>query len=674
MKFQKSYIATLVGLSIAATSYGQQDLIQQVPENASFVVVINNQAIVKHSSFEKINEVLEKLGAFDDIGNQDVPIERIHDLDLSYDRSAYIYKSDTDSSYYTGILLPLKAGHQIGTNLFSKLSPLPASQGYERRVSTDGKTQVAWNDHSVLILTGDARRYYFDNDSVAQRYGIDLPTYDKANTWLDYPYDVVPDTANVEDMADAAADAAYTITDTVETAWQAYDFEVDTAYLVDTIPDNLHVDFPPPALETEQTHVYSDYPVYDTYSDSTYQKEMARNAKNDSLRNAAFASWLAQDFDRYLHPAQNATSHKFLNKFDKKNTLLHFWSRNMMSLYSQSIPYYMPTMQYAFVNQMEKLAYGYQDIVLDLVQDKHTLKLQGSFGLDKEMERMIKPIYKNKMNRKFARYIPENHIGYMSLNFNSEAYLKNFPLMMEQLYGSTMYFSFGEVAGIVATALEIALDEKAIANVMGGDHVLFINEMKKVEKEYIDYQYDENTFDYKEIKKTKDDYIPTFLWMFTSADQRIYKKILKLGESKEKVTQTEGIYRIADKPSDEIIYALFKDNMVFVSNDEEQLSAIRTNRFPASRDKHIKKQIFSNTMTAVTHLSEIPETINRLGIPVIKRWDHLVNNLSAYGDVTITAQGNKKGRITGEMAVDFPQQETNALQYLLQELLKTIDK
>src|SRR5690606_10236635 len=141
-------------------------------------------------------------------------------------------------------------------------------------------------------------------------------------------------------------------------------------------------------------------------------------------------------------------------------------------------------------------------------------------------------------------------------------------------------------------------------------------------KEYIDYQYDEDTFDYKEIKKTKDDYIPTFLWMFTSEDQRIYKKILKLGESKEKVTQTDGVYRITDNPSDEVIYALFKDNMIFVSNDEEQLAAIRTNRFQTLRDKHIKKQIFSNTMTAVTHLSEIPETINRLGIPVIKRWDH----------------------------------------------------
>lgn len=591
MKFQKTYIATLLGLSMAATSYGQQDLIQQVPENVSFVVVLNNQAIIKHSSFEKINEVLEKLGTLDDMGNQEVQIQSIDDLDLSYDRSAYIYRTDTDSSYYTGILLPLKAGHQIGTNLFSKLSPLPATQGHERRVSTDGKTQVAWNDHSVFILTGDARHYYFDNDSVAERYGMESPDYD-------------------------------------------------------------------------------------AYSDSTYQKEIARNAKSDSLRNIVFGSWLAHDFDNYLHPAQNAASHKFLNKFDKKNTLVHFWSRDMMSLYRQYIPYYsyLPSMQYAFTNQMEKLAYAYQDIVLDLVQDKHTLKLQGSFGLNKEMERMIKPIYKNRMNRKFARYIPKNHIGYMSLNVNSEAYLKNFPLMMEQLYGSSMYFSFGEVADIVATALEIALDEKAIAKVMGGDHLLFINEMKKVEKEYIDYQYDEDTFDYKEIKKTKDDYIPTFLWMFTSEDQRIYKKILKLGESKEKVTQTDGVYRITDNPSDEVIYALFKDNMIFVSNNEEQLAAIRTNRFQTLRDKHIKKQIFSNTMTAVTHLSEIPETINRLGIPVIKRWDHLVNNLSEYGDVTITAQGNKKGRITGEVAVDFPQQETNALQYLLQELLNTVNK
>lgn len=615
MKCKKKYIATLLGLGITAASYAQKDLIHQVPENASFVFVINNEAIVKHGSVEKINEVLNQLGVFDNIENPAVQIQSAQDLDIAYDRNAYIYKTDTDSSYYTGILLPLKTGHQIGTHLFSELSALSIAQGYERRISTDGKTQVAWDEHSVFILTGDARPYYFDSDSVAQRYDMELP---------DYSYDIPP----------------------------AYEYNYDDDYDYDyTYPDSIY------------------------NPDSSYQKEMARQAKNDSLRNAAFASWLARDFDDYLRPAQRAASYKQLYKFDKKNTLVHFWARDLMSIYRQTLPYSVMnmTMPLAYGYNMENIIYAYQDIVFDLVQDKHTLKLKGSIGLQENMARMISPIYKNKMNRKFKRFIPEDHMGYLSLNISTETYLKNFPQLLGQVYGGSMYFAFGEVADIISTALQIALDEKAIANVIGGDHVLFINEMKKVQKEYIDYEYDVDNFDYKEIKKTKDDYIPTFLWMFTSKDQRIYQKILGLGEYKGRVTQTDGIYKITDNPSKEIIYALFKDDIVFVSNDEDQLSAIRTNQFRASKDKQIRKQIYANSMTAVTHLSEIPETINRLGIPIITTWDRVMNNLSAYGDATITAKGTKKGKITGEIAVDFPEQGDNALQYLLQELLDTID-
>ncbi|MBD1425291.1 hypothetical protein [Sphingobacterium arenae] len=655
MKLKKKYIGTLLGLFSAVSGYSQQDLIQQVPEEASFVVVVNNQAIVKHSSFEKINQVLDKAGLFKEINKETLQLESISDLDLSYDRNAYVYKTDTDSSYYIGILLPLKANHQIGQNLFGKLQPLPVSQGYERRVSTDGKTQVAWNKHSLLILTGDAHRYYFDNDSVAQRYGLEIPDYGYASpTTYDYDY-VSPDTI----------DETYALADSVETTWDAYNFEEDT------IPDGGHtVDsilIPPPVkIDTG----YTDYLAYDTYSDSTYQNEMARNAKNDSLRNAAFVSWLAQDLDRYLYPNKNASSHRFLNKFDKKNTLVHVWVRDLVGFYKEAMPYYMSSMQLGY--GMENLIYAYQDIVFDLVQDKHTLKITGSMALNEEMDKLVRPIYKNKMNRKFAKYIPENHIGYFSANFNMESYLKSFPIMMERWGGYSLY-AYQDIAGIVATAFDVILDEKAIANVIGGDHLVFINELKKVKKEYIDYEYDNDSFDYKEIKKTKDDYIPTFLWMFTSKDQRIYQKILSLGESKEKVMQTNGIYKIVDTPKSEIIYVLFKNDIVFVSNDADQLSAIRTNKFRASKDRNIKKQIFSHNMTAVTHLSEIPKTINRLEIPVIKRWDNTVKNLSQYGDVTITAGAAKKGRITGEIAVDFPKKEANALQYLLQELLHIVD-
>src|SRR5690606_39277626 len=65
------------------------------------------------------------------------------------------------------------------------------------------------------------------------------------------------------------------------------------------------------------------------------------NLKNDSLRHAAFASWLANDFDSYLFPAQSAASYKQLGKFDKKNTLMHFWAKDLMGIYKQTLPFSM---------------------------------------------------------------------------------------------------------------------------------------------------------------------------------------------------------------------------------------------------------------------------------------------------------------------------------------------
>src|SRR5690606_20134030 len=103
----------------------------------------------------------------------------------------------------------------------------------------------------------------------------------------------------------------------------------------------------------------------------------------------------------YLLPEHNASQHRYLHKFDRKNTLVHFWAKDLGPLYSQSLAY-SPIEYMRYGSSMANLIYAYQDIVVDLVQDEHRLKLQAAVGVDKEMERLIKPIYKNRMNRKFA--------------------------------------------------------------------------------------------------------------------------------------------------------------------------------------------------------------------------------------------------------------------------------
>lgn len=694
----------MFALAISAYSYGQ-DLLQRVPQEADFIAVVNNQAIVKHSSYEKINELLAKLGAFDAINaKSNTSASSVLDLDLAYDRNAYIYKTDTDSSYYIGAWIPLKAGHHVGTNIFSDFIPVSSSNGYEQVSSADGKTQIAWNENSLFLLTGDYKNYYFQNDTIAARYGIDN------SIMVDAAADAAADPAayawfggdhNEWDTADSVA------VDSVADSWEEIDFDTyaDTIVppppvredvlappvLVKTAPDTTYpepvqiVIAPAPIVDTASTDwtaydfgnvdtldtavTYDDYDYqYDSYDDEAYQHEMLKNAKNDSIRNAAFATWLAADFVNYLEPSQSASSYKQISQYDKQNTLVHFWVKNLNDVYQDMIPY--DVLRMGIGLNMKNLDYGYQDAVIDLIQDKHILKIKGSIGLEKDIQKIFAQMYKRKANKKFAKYIPENHLGYLSLNVNTEAYLNSIPALFDRWYGPLLA-SHSDLISIAGTALEIALDEKAIAKIMAGDHLVFINDLKKVQKEYIDYEFDEE-YNYTEVTKTKEEEIINFLWMFTSEDQRIFKKLLAYAEKQNVASESNGVYRISEKENVRPIFIVFKDDIAFVGTDQEQLEQINNNTFRSSNDASVKKQIFANNMTATVHTAEIPEVINKLGVPIVGEWHKTVRSLSNYGDITLTTGGVKKNRVNAEFSVAFPKNENNALQYLLQHVLDAL--
>lgn len=652
-----------------------QDLIKQVPENAEFVTVINNKAIVKHSSFEKINAVLSQLGAFDALDrDQQERTQDIMDLDMSYDRNGYIYRVNNDSLYYIGVLVPLKQENKIEQRLFSDFKTLPTENGYQRRVSPDGKMQAAWNNNVLFLFTGSVNNRYFEREEVANRYGIEIPQYDAAvdtvyaeaavpypsegeaidetQEWEEVDLDTVEEAAIAVDSAAAFIYEEATLADSVETEWEAHDFTLEG----DSIEG--------------YTYNYGDDEYdNDAYTDSMYQIEMARNAKNDSIRNNLFTTWLAHDFNTYLLPQKNLSSNKDILAFDPKNTLVRLWVNDLDDVYKNALPYDALTMAYGI--KMQNLNYGYKEAMFDLVQDKHTMKLKGAIGLDKEMEQVFKKIYKTKSNPRFSKYIPQNHLGYFSLNINTEGYLQQMPALFDRWYGPLLT-EHADLVSIAGMALEIAVDEKAIGKVMRGDHLLFVNDLQKVNTEYTDYEYDED-YNYTEVTKTKEEYIPSFLWMFTSEDQRLYKKLLTYGEKVVKIQEEDGIYTILENKST-TIYITFKDNIVFISNDHEQILSIKENRFRSVANGQIKKDIQNNILNAVVHTAAIPETLNKLGVPVINSWKKTVDQLSNYGDIAVRAHGLKGNKLTGEVTITFPRQSENALQYLLDQLILNVDE
>lgn len=631
-----------------------QELTSKIPAHADFVFSINSKAIVEQSSMELLNKTLVKSGAFEYTKNLDIPINNLMEIDFDLEKQTYIYRANTDSLHYIGILVPLKANHQVKQHMFSNFDQLPMYNGYERRVSKDGKTQVAWNQESMFILTGEVHNKYFQMKEVADRYGLDLGLYGDG-TWT---YD------ETLGAAEAAVEA-------VEEA-EAVEEEVilnEEEVLPDTVPaieiEEAYAD----TTSYEWDEAVDTIDAYDLESDSLFLLNQAREAKNDSIKNKLFGTWLANDFNGYLEPKNNMSKNKAIYLTDKKH-LLRFWAPNVDKLYQGALPY--DVLKLAYGVDMENFKYGYEEGTFDLIQDQHTIKLTGTLGVDAEMAKIFKPLYNGKINKKFAQYIPENHLAYIALNINTEAYLKQLPTLISRWY-APLAGEYAEVVTIAATALEIGLDEKAIGKVMKGDHVLFLNDLQKVNKEYVSYEYDDD-YNYTEVMKTKDEYVPNFLWMFTSEDQRLYKKVLDYAVKRQEVILEDGIYKIAEQKNMEPIYILFKNNIVFVGSELEQLSSIAQNRFKSSKNAKVKKDILSNPFNMVVHTNAIPQVVNKLEVPVTASLEQTLKDLSAYGDAQIKVSPLKNRHFSGEFSVELPKQDKNALQYLLKHVLQNLEQ
>lgn len=654
-----------------------QELTNKIPAHADFVVSINNKAIVEHSSMELLNQTLTKLGAFEQAKNMDFPIKNLMELDFNLDKQAYVYRANTDSLHYIGILLPLKTNHQVKQHMFSQYEILPIYNGYERRVSKDGKTQVAWNGETMFILTGGLHNQYFQMKEVADRYGLDLGSYG-TDTWS---YNEA-----LGDAATAAAEAAEAAEEAVEAVEEAVEaVEVETVTIEEEIlPDTVGILEEINEGEIEAVEASADPTIaivddewddtvdtvedYDLASDSVYLLNQAREAKNDSIKNKLFGTWLANDFNGYLDPKNNMSNNKAIKLTDNKH-LIRLWVPNVDKLYQGALPYDVLKLAYGF--DLENFKYGYEEGIFDLIQDQHTIKFTGTLGVDAEMAKIFKPLYNSKINKKFAKYVPEKHLAYAALNINTEAYLKQLPALVTRWY-APLAGQYAEVVTIGTTALEIALDEKAIGKVMKGDHVLFLNDLQKVNKEYVAYEYDDD-YNYNEVTKTKDEYIPNFLWMFTSQDQRLYKRMLDFAVKKQEATVENGIYKISEQKNIKPVYILFKDDIVFVGSDVEQLTSIEQNRFKGSKNSKLKKDILASPFNMVVHSNTIPEVVNKLEVPVTASLQQTLKDLSAYGDIQFKGSPLKNRQFSGELSIELPKQDKNALQYILKHILQNLD-
>ncbi|MFE2862617.1 DUF4836 family protein [Sphingobacterium multivorum] len=651
----------LVGL--ACLSFGTivkaQDLIKQIPEDAEMIAAFNVKDIVQKANANKLNELLQKAGFFEKSGIS--ASNDIKNLGVDLSQTAYFYTRKTDSISFTEFIFSLNNRGQFEKLLHEAGEPKAFANGYTS-IGLKAGSMLVYNDRVARFISATTNTTFLDNDSIASHYGIKKVDY-------------VP---RPSDDYDAWADTTVAAVDSVAEAR-----DEDEKPLAVPVSPPVAIAVEPDTIAAAATEVLP--PVVDiaagdpvemhdpSYYDSLYTAYEDQNRKNDSIRTGLRDKWLLNEASRLLSGNYKSLSISDQEKVLKNLGLIRLYVPRVEDLYRGLMPYTTSLPYYYMGIKLDKFKTGYQDGLLDLVQEGNVLKLKGSVGLDKALAEMTKRMYARKPNSKFSKYLTDKTLGFFNVNINSEAYLREMPAYMAKYYSGLL----GPQQDVVEwglMALEIALDEKAVAQVMPGDHLVVVNGLRKFKKDYIDYTYDDD-YNATEVKKTKEETLPVFIWMFTSKDQRLIKKGLDMAVSKQVGQVHDGIYSFSkQKAKDFPMYVLLKEDLVMVSNDSLSLNDIRQNKMNAPGNKDFVKLMKQNKMSAAIDLQKLPTMLKEMGVAPDKQWETTLAQLNQYGSTAITSKGVVGNRAEVEMSTRLPQTSDGAISYLLDQILAELNK
>ncbi|WP_336830085.1 hypothetical protein [Sphingobacterium multivorum] len=648
-------------LGLACLSFGTtvkaQDLIKQIPEDAEMIAAFHMKDIVQKANANKLNELLQKTGFFEKSGisaNND-----IKNLGVDLSQTAYFYTRKTDSISFTEFIFSLNNKGQFEKLLHEAGEPKTFANGYTS-IGLKAGSMLVYNDRIARFVSATINTTFLDNDSIASRYGIKK---------VDYVARPADDEDAWADTTVAAMDSAAVVWDADENLAVPVSPPVAIAAEPDTIVGATEVLPPVADIAIDESAEMHD----PSYYDSLYTAYEDQNRKNDSIRNGLRDKWLLNEVTRLVLGSYKSLSIADQQKVLKNLGLIRLYVPHVEDLYRDLMPYTTSLPYYYMGIKLDKFKTGYQDGVLDLVQEGNVLKLKGSVGLDKDLAEMTKRMYARKPNSKFSKYLTDKTLGFFNVNINSEAYLREMPAYMAKYYSGLL----GPQQDVVEwglMALEIALDEKAIAEVMPGDHLVVVNGLRKFKKDYIDYTYDDD-YNATEVKKTKEETLPVFIWMFTSKDQRLIKKGLEMAVSKQVGQVHDGIYAFSkQKAKDFPMYVLLKEDLVMVSNDSLSLNDIRQNKMNAPVNKDFAKLMKQNKMSAAIDLQKLPAMLKEMGVTPGRQWEATVAQLNQYGSTAITSKGVVGNRAEVEMSTRLPQTSDGAISYLLDQIMAELNK
>ncbi len=307
---------------------------------------------------------------------------------------------------------------------------------------------------------------------------------------------------------------------------------------------------------------------------------------------------------------------------------------------------------------------------INIYFDKDKMRMeQKTFTTDEKLKNMGKAMMNSKQNSSLINYINKDNIGYASISVNNEALMNYYYTVLKKSLSNTPYLNeYSDLINMYIDLMEIIIDEKGIAELMPGNYLFVLHDMKTKWVTYTDYEYD-SEYNAKEIKKQKKELSPNFSFIMETQKESFMEKLVKLPL---KYAQKEGFdykdkgeyFQLAFDTSKYPIsnlYFIVKDNKAIITTSLDVIN-IATNKGSFEIDTETRNSILNNNYSLKINTEKLlDELANQLSTPTTKK----INEYFIANMGNMQMESNyKDGIIQGNATIKIKGNHNNSLEFI----------
>jgi len=280
------------------------------------------------------------------------------------------------------------------------------------------------------------------------------------------------------------------------------------------------------------------------------------------------------------------------------------------------------------------------------------------------------------INKKFFKYMPSEPLGY----FGAATNLEGLADMWNELYLPTMRVIpfMGETYADLMEISSILIDEDEIYDLIKGDMVFVLNDIREIESTYITYDYDED-FNHVEKEMTRRETLPVYTGLIGMGNERITSKLLDMLERVPDVEKRGDYYVLPSNMNVMAMntYVAWYNEVIIVTNDEKLVSEYLKSGLPKSQQLgSIHKKLLgknnlvswwstSKTIDKLKHLKELSHDEELLTV--------MTKSASTFGEVKVTGINWDGGKMVSEIEIGLNDSKENGMKTIFDYLMYLVD-